>query len=105
MQRPAHSESLLAIVLDDEVAGWRSRAASVAVVLIYAAIGWKYGNSVRVIAPCALPLLCIWFPDTLGQHVGGRITKPSPAWLVWVFGWVVLLVPVMQVGIIWLRTS
>jgi len=100
-----HSESLLAMAFDDDVAGWRSRAASMAVVLIYVAMGWKSGHSVRVLASGALPLLCIWFPDTLGEHyVGGRITKPSPAWLVWFFGWVVLLMLAIAVGITWLRT-
>jgi len=50
------------------------------------------------------PLLCIWFPDTLGTAASSRINKPSPAWLVWVLGWVVLLLPAIAVGIIWLRT-
>jgi len=36
--------------------------------------------------------------------VGGRITKPSPPVLVWFFGWVVLLMPVLAFGIIWLRS-
>jgi len=99
-----HSESLLSIVFDDEVAGRRSRAASVALVLIYAVVGWRYGDSVRVLASSILPLSCIWFPDTLGKHVGGRITKPSPAWLVWLFGWVVLLLPPIAIGIMWLST-
>jgi hypothetical protein len=88
------------MAFDDDVAGWRSRAASMAVVLIYVAMGWKSGDSVRVLASSALPLLCIWFPDTLGEHVGARITKPSPAWLVWFLGWVVLLMLVIAVGII-----
>jgi hypothetical protein len=47
--------------------------------------------------------LCIWFPDTLGEYIGGRFTKRSPAGLVWFLGWVVLLVPVLALAIMGLR--
>ncbi|MGE5245684.1 MAG: J domain-containing protein [Betaproteobacteria bacterium] len=98
-----HSQSLLAIAFDDDVAGWRSRAASSAVALLYVAAAWRTGGSVRVVSFCVLPLLCIWFPDVLGEHVGFRITKPSPPAFVWFFGWVLLLVPLIALGIVWLR--
>ena len=45
---------------------------------------------------CALALGCIWFPDTLGEYMAGRITDPSPPVLVNLLGWVVLLVPLLE---------
>ena len=99
-----HSESLLEVAFNDDIAGWRSRAASLTLVVGYAAVAWKSGETVRVLVAFILPLLCVWFPDMMGEHIGGRITKPSPAYLVWLFGWVVLTVPVLALGIIWLRS-
>ena len=98
------SESLLEVAFNDDIAGWRSRAASLTLVAGYGASGWKSGDSVRVLVAFILPLLCVWFPDMMGEHIGGRITKPSPAYLVWLFGWVVLTLPVLALGIIWLRS-
>jgi CDP-diglyceride synthetase len=44
-----------------------------------------------------LPIACIWFADILGSYVGpnlgGNITVPSPAVLVCILGWVLLLLP------------
>jgi len=45
---------------------------------------------------CALALGCIWFPEALGEYVGGRITEESPSVFVRVLGWVVLLVPLLE---------
>jgi Zn-finger nucleic acid-binding protein len=54
-----------------------------------------------VLGFCVLPILCIWFPEPLGNLVGGRITKRSPRLFVWALGWVVLLLPVVIVTILW----
>jgi hypothetical protein len=85
-----HSESLLALTFDDGVAGWRSRVASIAVLSTIAAMGWKSGDP-RIVIVSVLPLLCVWFPDQLGALGGDNIT-PSPAWIVWLLGWGILLV-------------
>ena len=46
-----------------------------------------------------LPLACIWFSDELGEYVGALpgpdITRKSPAWMVKIGGWVLLLLPVI----------
>lgn len=83
-------------------ATWRSRAASCVIVAIYLGLaGSGPANLARVLRFCVLPLACIWFPDQLGDMVGGRITKSSPRSFVWFLGWVVLLVPVVMAAILW----
>jgi hypothetical protein len=57
-----------------------------------------------MVTACVVPLLCVWFPDTLGALVVGSITQRSPAWLVWLLGWGILFVLVCGVGFIWLRS-
>jgi hypothetical protein len=51
------------------------------------------------VAFVALPLACIWFSDEMGDYVGAlpgpSIQKPSPAWMVSIGGWVLLLLPVV----------
>ena len=50
----------------------------------------------------ALPLACIWFPDSMGGATGTRmgsltgpeVTKASPGCLVRIVGWLLLLVVV-----------
>jgi hypothetical protein len=44
-----------------------------------------------------LPLACIWFGEEMGEYIGilpgPAITSKSPAWMVKVGGWVLLLLP------------
>ena len=46
-----------------------------------------------------LPLACIWFADEMGEYVGvfpgPAINHKSPAWMVKVGGWILLLSPVI----------
>jgi len=54
-----------------------------------------------------LPLACIWFGDELGEYLGAlpgpAINRTSPAWMVKVGGWVLLLLPAI-VGLFVLRS-
>jgi len=56
-------------------------------------------DALETVASCALPILMIWMPEMMGDYTGlgvlhGRpITRPSPAGLVWVAGWFMLLLP------------
>src|SRR5262245_26332695 len=44
-----------------------------------------------------LPLACIWFADELGEYVGTfpgpEVNRKSPAWMVKLCGWLLLLLP------------
>jgi hypothetical protein len=56
----------------------------------------------RTLLFLVLPLACIWFSDTLGGGTGmtfggGYITKPSPGFVVYFLGWVLLAMPVIAV--------
>ena len=51
-------------------------------------------------------MACVWFPEAIGaykSHGYGHITKESPASFVWVLGWIVLLLPVIIGGILWME--
>jgi len=65
-------------------------------------------RSLEVFAFCLLPLGCIWFPEALGDWDGSsrmtHINAASPGSFVWLLGWVVLLVPAVAGGIIWIGT-
>jgi uncharacterized protein len=84
-------------------ATWRSRTASAAVFGAYVAIAALAACNrdsfllalTRLARFFVVPVACIWFPEALGDFVGGRITKTSPRAFVWFLGWVVLLVPVL----------
>jgi hypothetical protein len=89
---------------------WRSRVASAALVAFYVVAATALPVSrtpadaaVQILGFCVFPIACIWFPQPLGDLVGGRITRTSPASFVWFFGWLVLLLPIIGIGILWLR--
>ena len=46
-----------------------------------------------------LPLACIWYGDDLGEYLGPfpspGFTRKSPAWMVKLGGWILLLLPVI----------
>jgi len=56
-------------------------------------------DAAETIMVCALPLLMIWMPEVMGHYTGwgvihGRpITRQSLPGLVWILGWVTLLLP------------
>ena len=99
--------ALIGLQVDPSVsyATWRSRVLSGAIVALYVAVatgesGDKYSFLLlltRILSFCVLPLACIWFPEALGDFIGGRITKTSPRSYVWFFGWVVLLLPLLAI--------
>ena len=65
-------------------------------------------RALEVFAFCLLPLGCIWFPEALGEWNGSslmtHINATSPGSFVWLLGWVVLLLPAVAGGIIWIGT-
>ena len=85
----------------------RNRFVSGSVAAIYLTVAlWGRGAEAGfvVAAFLILPLSCIWFSDAMGGFVGpvwrGAITGPSPALLVRIAGWLLLLLPAI-VGIVY----
>jgi hypothetical protein len=76
--------------------------------IVIAALGSSEGKLVTdlliVAAGLVFPLTCIWFADELGEYVGTlpgpAINRKSPAWMVRIGGWVLLLLPLL---FFWLR--
>jgi hypothetical protein len=84
-----------------------SRFVSAAVALAYVVAGIRMGwaiTGLRMFAFCLIPLGCIWFPEALGDYVGNNVTASSPPMLVYLLGWVILLLPVFALALIWIRT-
>ena len=55
------------------------------------------GAAYVVIASVLLPMGCIWFPEPLA-HIGRpKATSPSLPIVVFVLGWVLLLLPVVRI--------
>jgi hypothetical protein len=52
------------------------------------------GAVVVILCGCVLPLACVWFPEPLADITRGFVT-PSPPFLVWILGWITLLMPLM----------
>jgi hypothetical protein len=52
---------------------------------------------------CLLPIFCIWFPDAMGRYRGvgvafpQKVTDESPPSIVFMLGWVLLLLPALIV--------
>jgi hypothetical protein len=72
------------------------------IALVYVALALVFlgpPDALETVASCAVPILMIWMPEMMGDYTGwgvlhGRpIARPSPAGLVWLAGWVTLLLP------------
>jgi hypothetical protein len=82
-----------------------SRTLSLLIAIAYLVIAClSAGSAAKVFASILifggallLPLACIWFADELGEYVGvlpgPAINRKSPAWMVKIAGWVLLLLP------------
>ena len=95
-------------MLDDTIDTSRSRLVSFVLEVAYAIIAFAMGGiaaSIRMVMFCFLPMFCIWFPDAMGDTVSGNITRSSPPMFVFVFGWIVLLMPIWSFLLAWLLIS
>jgi len=81
------------------------RTLSLIIAAVYLVLGGFSANSIaRLLAALLivggallLPLACIWFGDELAEYIGTfpgpAINRKSPAWMVKLGGWVLLLLP------------
>jgi len=84
-----------------------SRTLSLVIAMAYLAVACLTARSIAKVfasllivgTALLLPLACIWFADELGEYVGvfpgPAINRKSPAWMVKVGGWILLLLPVI----------
>jgi hypothetical protein len=82
-----------------------SRTLSLLIAITYLGIACLASRSAREVlasllvlgGALLLPLACIWFSDEVGDYVGTfpgpAINRGSPAWMVKLGGWVLLLLP------------
>jgi hypothetical protein len=56
-----------------------------------------FANLLIIGAALLLPLACIWFAGEMGEYIGvfpgPGINRKSPAWMVKIGGWILLLLP------------
>ncbi len=73
-----------------------SRVLSLALVCAYIPMYHRGGPGVvtEVLAFCLLPLVSVWFSEPIGEAAAGW-ARPSPPLLVWLFGWITLLIPLV----------
>jgi len=88
----------------------RSRFLSGTIVAIYLVLGYFVGGgelAFRLGMSCFIPLLCIWFSQEMGDMEGGgmMIGRTSPGCVVALMGWVLLLLPVVQIVIVVVRSG
>ena len=86
-----------------------SKVTSLLVVALYALPAIWLGEPIdapTVFIVCLSPLALIWFPEVFGDPAatntlfGAPTIKPTPARLVWLGGWLLLLLPLIRIGII-----
>lgn len=82
-----------------------AQIASALIAVLYVGLGGATAGSLRAVRAflyCVLPLACIWFPAAMGDRTGSGITSKSRAAFVFVFGWLVLLLPMIVLTTFWL---
>ncbi len=89
------------------------RALSLVIAAVYLVVGALSADSIAKLlasllfvgGALLLPLLCIWFGDEVGEYMGTfpgpAINRTSPAWMVKLGGWVLLLLPVIIFLFLW----
>ena len=82
---------------------------SLLIVGFYASVAVWVGEPIDatvIFFACVSPICLIWFPEVFGDAVatntipGPRFTKPTPARLVWLGGWLLLLLPLIRAAIL-----
>jgi hypothetical protein len=78
------------------------RLAAGIVASLYIAVAWYAmgaESAFKVLIFLVFPLTLIWFSQPMGSYGGraghGVVTSDSPAWMVAIGGWVLLLLPLM----------
>jgi len=88
--------------LPDEQFWTAGKVVSAGIALVYVVVALVVlgpPDALETALSCAVPILMIWMPEMMGGYSGwgvlhGRpIIRPSPAGLVWIVGWLMLVLP------------
>jgi small-conductance mechanosensitive channel len=73
-----------------------SRVLSMLLFCAYVPVFWSEGPGIvtTILGICFVPLMCVWFPEALGEATPAEV-RESPPSLVWLFGWFTLLLPLI----------
>jgi uncharacterized protein len=86
----------------------RSRVVSSLLVVSYIGLAFSVGDGalvVKVLGWCVVPWTCVCFPHLFTGVRPFMRRRASSRFLVWFFGWVALLVPIIPLAIGWAATA
>jgi len=88
----------------------RSRIVSSLLVVSYLVVAYGLGGgaaALKVLSSSIVPWACVCFPDAFSGAISPVLgtTRASPRSFIWFFGWLVLLLPFIQLAIIWARDA
>jgi Zn-finger nucleic acid-binding protein len=89
---------------------FRSRIVSSLLVVFYVVGAFKLNGgalALRMFYQSVVPWACVCFPEAFSGAISPLLgtTRRSPRLFVWFFGWLVLLLPIIQIAIVWAETS
>lgn len=87
------------------------RSVSLILLVVYALFAWRSANVFAFLATLGvgcIPLALIWFPEQIGSYTGWvgslrTVNRESPASMVRVFGWILLIVPALVMSLAAMR--
>jgi len=87
----------------------RSRVVASLLVIFYFVVTFKFGGAAAAMTRlyvCIVPWACVCFPETFGAAISPVLgtARESPRSFVWFFGWLVLLLPLIQLLIVFAET-
>jgi len=85
---------------------FRSRIASSLLVVTYFVLAYALSGpalALRMLYSSIVPWACVCFPETFSGAISPVLgtTRPSPRSFIWFFGWLLLLLPIIQFAIVW----
>jgi len=84
----------------------RSRIFSSLLVACYVIVAWRLSGgafALKIFNRSIVPWTCVCFPDAFSGAISPLLgtTRGSPRSFIWFFGWLVLLLPIIQIVIVW----
>ena len=86
----------------------RSRVAATILVVFHLLLAFKAGGggvTATRLYVSIVPWACVCFPDAMSARIGPvfGVSRESPRSWLWFFGWLVLLLPEIQLAILWIE--